>query len=64
MCDSEKNSCGKNHQMHLCMLKYKNFPQTNPEEFEKIISEPKFQCAMCKGTAKSEDNLCRPEKIE
>ena len=63
MCDSENGSCGENHKLHLCQLKYKNFPETNPQEYTEIVSEPKFQCAMCKCSAKSEDNLCRPEPI-
>jgi len=63
MCENKDSSCGKNHNMHLCMLKYRNFPETNPEEYKEIISDPKFQCAMCKCSAKSEDNLCRPQSI-
>ncbi len=51
------------HPQHLCFLMNENFHHTHKEEYQAMVSGPQFVCGKCSQTAKSDKNLCEPEKL-
>ena len=51
------------HGKHLCYMISQGFNTSDKEEFEALTKEPQFKCRHCGRTAKSEQNLCEPEKL-
>jgi hypothetical protein len=51
------------HSKHLCYIVSQGFHLTNAEEYNALIKDPEFKCQHCRRSAKSADNLCKPEKL-
>ena len=52
-----------NHVNHLCFLESQGLRENNPEEYENLTGQPKFQCHYCGRTAGSADNVCMPIEL-
>ena len=51
------------HQQHLCYLTNLNYQIANPDEYKKLVTNPKYVCKLCGRTAAESDNLCKPVKL-
>ena len=51
------------HIKHLCFLLSQGEDEKNPEAFQKLVGEPRFQCHTCGRTARSEENVCMPIEL-
>ncbi|MFH1615678.1 MAG: hypothetical protein ABIG61_11430 [Planctomycetota bacterium] len=51
------------HSRHLCYIVSQGFHLSDKQEYEQLISDPKFRCRHCGKTAHSDKNLCEPVKI-
>ena len=51
------------HIKHLCFLLSQGEDEKNPEEFQKLVGQPRFQCHTCGRTAHSADNVCMPIEL-
>lgn len=56
-CDSDE------HIKHLCFLLSEGQDKKDPEDFQKLVEEPRFQCHTCGRTAHSADNVCMPIEL-
>jgi hypothetical protein len=52
-----------NHENHLCYLENIGYIQEFPEVYKDLVKRGKFFCKVCGRVAKSEENLCIPEKL-
>ncbi|MFA5424056.1 MAG: hypothetical protein WC374_09400 [Phycisphaerae bacterium] len=51
------------HNMHLCYLVNLGIQDRDPDEYQKLIREPKFMCKKCGRVSSKPRNLCKPVKI-
>jgi len=51
------------HMEHLCYLVSQGFHLNDNEEYNALITEPRFKCERCGRAANNEKNLCKPVKI-
>ncbi len=51
------------HKKHLCYLANLYFPQSQPKEYQKLVSNPKYFCKKCGRAAADQRNLCNPAKM-
>jgi hypothetical protein len=53
------------HEAHLCHLhNISRLLQEQPEEYKKLVRNPKYICIGCGRVAASEENLCAPRSLE
>jgi hypothetical protein len=52
------------HEHHMCYLVNIGFHKERPEEYQKLVKEPRYYCLTCGRVAHDEANLCAPRKIE
>ncbi|MGE5293507.1 MAG: hypothetical protein ACM3VT_01630 [Solirubrobacterales bacterium] len=56
-----RQSCiATDHGGHLCQLTDQYFHIREPQQFRKIVSEPRYACEFCGRTAHVARNLCYP----
>lgn len=61
---SHNSECGMpSHNRHLCYIVAQGFHVTEPEDYQKLVSEPEFKCETCGRVAKSDENLCNPVRL-
>jgi hypothetical protein len=51
------------HEEHLCYLQNIGFLLKGWDDYKKLVKDPQYICKACGRTAKSEKNLCTPEKL-
>jgi hypothetical protein len=66
---SEENKGGNpkckspEHTKHLCYIISQGFHLSDRNEYESLITDPRFKCLHCGHIANGEENLCVPEKL-
>ena len=48
------------HDNHLCHLHTSGLSKTKPDQYARLVKEPKFVCKSCGRVATSKENLCEP----
>ena len=51
------------HDKHLCYIISQGFHLSDPQIYNVMIDNPKYQCQHCNRKANSNLNLCVPEEI-
>jgi hypothetical protein len=51
------------HEEHLCYLQNVGYVQSDLEEYKDLVRNPGFVCKNCGRAARSDKNLCAPEKL-
>lgn len=54
---------GSAHEQHLCYLMYEGRHYSKPEEYKALVKDAEYICQNCGRTAKSDKNLCAPNKL-
>jgi len=53
----------ESHNQHLCYFVSQGFHLSDKEEYKSMVEDPHFKCTHCGRVAKSDKNLCKPDKL-
>ncbi len=63
-CPEHNSDCGSpKHEDHLCYFVSQGFHITEEEEYNWLVSDPKFKCKRCGRVARCAENLCLPVNL-
>jgi hypothetical protein len=61
--NSECNCKSGLHHEHLCYIISQGFDQSDKQEYDSLVENPKFRCEHCRRVANSDKNLCKPQQM-
>lgn len=60
---AECKSSHEDHENHLCKLVGDSMQTEHPEQYHKLVKDPRFVCKSCGRVAAGEANLCDPVEL-